>query len=345
MINEKDENQFEIFLKQGDFANAENTANRLIAENPSSPVPYSMRALLYETMGRLKDSIKDYQKADELAPSNPEYIYWICEIYLMFYDIPNTLKFCKMGQERFPGDYHFKMVEADAWLWKISVDDLKGEDREEALENSRKILDKCLLENPEDGEIKVIEGTWFLQKGNVDKCLECFQFALEYGLEVYADFVDTGLVLAILNLRKNEKERAGEYIEKSLDYFRKWKEPHYLKLFLFYEHLLMLREVFLGEKVTVSMLKPFREEYEELLKRGMRVHHVTRSLRNHILDFIEFREKGDYAEALQSLDNALKIFNDRLPLCIIFNTIKRPSLLEILNKFREEMKSCISNAC
>ena len=337
--------QFEEHLQKGEFKEAESIVTSIIAQNQTSPLPWSLRALLFETMGRLKEAVEDYRKADELDPADPEYLYWICEIYLMFYDIPNTLKYCKMGQERFPGNYHFQMVEADAWLWKISIDNLAGAEKEESLANSRKILDRCLALNPDDGEILAIEGTWFLQKGDLDLCLDRFKKALEYGLELHADFVDTGLVLAILHLKKGKNEEAAEYIRKSLDYFAEWDEPHYLKLFLFYEHLLMLREVWFGEKVTPAMIEPFRKECEDLMERGMKVHHVTVSLRNHILNFLDAREKNDYARALESLNSALEIFEGRLPLCIIFNTIKRPSLMEILTKFREDMKNCISDDC
>ncbi len=165
-MNNITQNQFEEHLKKGEFKEAEDYRhNPSLTQNPASPLPWSLRALLFETMGRLKESIEDYRKADELDPADPEYLYWICEIYLMFYDIPNTLKYCKMGQERFPGNYHFQMVKADAWLWKISIDNLEGAEKEEALANSRKILDRCLALNPDDGEILAIEGNMVSPEG------------------------------------------------------------------------------------------------------------------------------------------------------------------------------------
>jgi len=335
MDNRKSE--FGKNLSKGHFRNAEEIVNSLLEKNPKSAELHSMKGCLFETMGRLKDSIKCFKKAWSLDPSEREYLYWICEIYLMFYDIENTLNSCKMGNERFPDDFRFKMVEADAHQWKISIQNLTGLEKEEALRESRNLLDECLAIKPEHGEIKVIEGTWFIQKGEFEKCLESFKLALEYGLELFADYIDIGLCLSILYLKMGEKNKASRYLKYGLDKFRNWNEPHYLKLFLYYEHLLMLDELYFGKKIRREAIEPFANEYNRLIDNGMKVHHVTRSLRNHVWNFLTAREEKNYKQSLEALDKALKIFKSKLPLCIIFNSIKKPSLIEVLRIYKSNV--------
>lgn len=330
---------FKEDLKSGNFNNAEDFINREIAANPSKPENYTAKGVLCETMGRLKEACECFRKAHELDPDDPENIYWISEINLMKYDIPATLETCLEGRNKFPDDPRFLMVEADAYQWDISVSSLSGEDRENALKKSRDILDRCVEINPDDGEIKVIESTWFLQKGDLEKSLECFEEALKLGLELYGDYIDVGLCLAILYLRKGDKATARSYIERSLDLFEKWNEPHYLKLFLHYEHLLMLLDVYFGEKLTGKKIEPFYRGYLDLMDRGVKVHRVTRGFREIIRDFVISREEGDYERARSAVRKALEILEGELPLCIIFRIIKLLSLKEIFGHYLEELSN------
>lgn len=329
--------EFIYNLDRGNFSVAEGIINALIARHPDSPTLFSMRGVLYETMGKLKEAIKDFEKAWELDPEESEYLYWICEINLMFYDIEATKKVCRKGMDLFPNDTRYRMVMADACQWSVSVNDLSGPEKEEALGNSRALLDKCISAEPKNGEIRVIEGTFFLQEGDMERCLESFESSLKYGLELYGDYIDIGLILAILYLKKDKKDLAKQCIDESLRRFHKWNKPSYLKLFLHYEHLLLLREVYFGQKLTMADLEAFHRECDDLMERGVKVHHVTRKLRSLIHGFVRARDEGDFKAAGDALDEALVIFRGKLPLCIIFNIIKKPSLIEIVTSLRDNL--------
>jgi len=328
---------FDQCLKSGEFKHARELIDAEITRDLSNPENYTKKGIMCETMGRLKEAIECFRKAHELDPDNPENIYWISEINLMKYDIPATLETCREGREKFPEDSRFLMVEADAYQWDISVSNLSGEDRDIALKKSRDILDKCIELNPEDGEIRVVESTWYLQKGDLVKSMELFEKALKLGLELYGDYIDVGLILAILHLKRGEKETARNYIERSLDLFEKWKEPHYLKLFLHYEHLLMLLDVYFGEKLTLEKIEPFYREYLDLMEKGIKVHPVTRNLREIIRDFVISREEDDYRRARSAVRKALKILDQQPPLCIIFRTIKLPGLKGIFEYYLDSL--------
>ncbi|MCD4783499.1 MAG: tetratricopeptide repeat protein [Candidatus Eremiobacteraeota bacterium] len=328
---------FEENLKSGKFKQAREFIDGEIARNPLKSKNYTTKGILCETMGRLKEAIEYFRKAHKLDPDDPENVYWISEINLMKYDIPATLETCREGEKKFPDDPRFLMVKADTYQWDISVSNLSGEDRENALKKSRDILDKYIEMNPDDGEIKVVEATWFLQKGDLEKSLECFKEALKLGLVLYGDYIDVGLCLAILYLRKGDKATARSYIERSLNLFEKWNEPHYLKLFLHYEHLLMLLDAYFDEKLTGEKIEPFYREYLDLMERGVKVHPVTRDFREIIKDFIISREEGDYERARSALRKALGILEGEPPLCIIFRSIKLPALKEIFGYYLEEL--------
>jgi hypothetical protein len=151
------------------------------------------------------------------------------------------------------------------------------------------------------------------------------------------DYIDTGLCLSILNLKNGNREKALFHLENSIERYKNWKEPHYQRLMLFYEHLLLLREVCFGVEVHWKDLEPIAAEYEFYMEKGLRAHKVTRNVRKALFDFIKARDEGNSGEALKALTEAEGILKVHLPLCIIFNSIKKPSLMEIIGKLKSRL--------
>ncbi|MCE1247005.1 MAG: hypothetical protein LWY06_10210 [Firmicutes bacterium] len=327
------ENIISDFIKESRFEEAlSHIENECGNENPAEAL--ALKGEILETTGRLREAGECFREAHRLCPENPEYLYWVCEIYLMMYDSDGAIEACTKGKQLFPADDRFLMVEADAWLWKISVHNLQGTEKEEALAHSRRILNESIAAAPDDGEIRAVEATWYVQKKDFDKCLQSFEAAQQLGLELYVDYIDTGLCLSILNLNAGNREKALHHIEKSLERYLNWNEPHYQRLMLFYEHLLLLREVYFGIKVTTKDLETVSAGYEFYMNRGLRVHRVTRDVRNALSSFIKAREEGRNEDAFKHLEEAESILKVHLPLCIIFNSIKKLSLMDIIEKLK-----------
>jgi tetratricopeptide (TPR) repeat protein len=322
--------QFDCCLGDGDFAGASALVDSSLAANPGDARIHALKGTLMESMGRLKDALSAFQQASRLAPKESEFLYWQCEILLMLYQVQETIQLCGRGAELFPADYRYQMVEADAWLWSVPVLGLSGDDRATAIARGQKILDAALKLRPADGEIRVVEGMAHLMEGDAARCRESFEMALKYGLELFGDCVDISLCLAILCLRQGDTSQAREYVRQGLGFFDRWDEHHYLKLMLFQEHLLMIDEVYFGATGVLPRVEAFYQEHCRLVEKGVKVHFLSRSLREGVLQFMQQRSRGSLEEARETLHKTLELFHGELPLCAIFHNIKRPSLEEIL---------------
>lgn len=323
-------------IEEKDFEEAHNYLLHLSEVYGESPSFHFLQGEIFETQGRLRQAFSSFEKAFALERDNFEHLYWIAEIKLMMYDIPLVLEYCRMGEELFPQETCFKMVAADAWQWKISIEALTGFDREEALRRSKSLLDQCIEKDPKNGEVRVIEGTCRLQQGKKEEAVKSLESALEYGLELYGDYVDVRLILAILYLNANLKNKAFVHLNKAKEILLAWNEPHYLRFMLHYEHIVLLLERHFDITIDHSEAEEFYSQYKKLMDKGMRVHPVTRDLRENIMDYFRYR-KCKKEEAAEHLKTALDLLKKPLALCIIFNTIKKPSLTEILQNCLREI--------
>ncbi len=310
----------------------------MIDREQETPRYYEIYGDLLESRGDLKEALVAFSRASELDSHNPDYLYREAEIQLMLYNVGEAIDLCRRGRRKFPGDYRFVMVEADAWLWSIPVKKLAGDDRQDALDRAWKLLNHAISLKPENGEIRVVEATAYLQEQNLTRCRGAFENALNYGVEIFGDYVDVCLCLAILYIRTGNLERGEKYIDLALDYFWKWKQPHYLKLMLFGEHLLMLREVYFDKFDSHDeMMDKIYREYQDMINRGFRVHFLSREIRQGVLEFFKLRRGNDPGKATEILEQLLTLFDGKLPLCIIFHTIKQPSLKTLFHIYLGDM--------
>lgn len=320
-----------------DFTGALESVNGAIGEKPDHPALHALQGQIYENMGRLKDALESFQKAAGYDPHCADYLYWSAEIQLMLYNVTEAVEICRKGRKLYPGDYRFVMVEADAWLWSIPVLDLAGPSADGAIDKAWALLNHAISLKPEDGEIRVVEATAHLLKGNYSRCCTAFESALRFGLELYGDYVDVGLCLAILYIRSGQMDKARKHIDRALEKFKNWKEPHYLKLMLFQEHLLMLREIYFDDGDIQPEMESFFDEHRILTEKGTKVHFLSRGIREGVLSFVRHRNGNNPEKAAAVLEDLMGYFNGKLPLCIIFHTIKRPSLETLFNIYLGDM--------
>ena len=323
---------------EGDLKSAIDMVKERMGRVEEDPRCYDILGDLLERRGELKDALAAFCRASELAPHNPDYLYRSAEIQLMLYDVGEAIDICRHGRRKFPGDYRFVMVEADAWLWSIPVKGLEGELRQDAQDRAWKLLNLAISLKPENGEIRVIEATAYLQEGNLSRCRGAFENALKYDMELFGDYVDVGLCLAILYIRTGNLEQAEKYLDMALEHFKRWTEPHYLKLMLFGEHLLMLREIYFNKtEKTEKMMEQIYREYRELMDKGFRVHFLSREVREGVQRFVQLRNSSDQAGAAKVLGDILELFKGKVPLCILFHIIKQPSLKTMFNLYLGDM--------
>ncbi|MCL5035543.1 MAG: tetratricopeptide repeat protein [Chloroflexi bacterium] len=317
---------------------AREVLEKLLDEEPGNLEAILLLGEVYDTIGWLKEAVEQYEKAYEIMPDDREVLYLLSEACLMNYLTLRSREIAGKGRELFPDDFRFPMVIADSYLWGLPVEGKEGKEAEEYIEGSGDAIDECFRLNPSNGEPYVIKAELALLKNDKRSALDFFEKALEGGLELYSDQVDISLCQSILAFDIGDMDMGRKYLERCLRLVDGWEEPHFLKLMLFREHALMLREHFLGKPITPDEITSFIPAYEQLADRGFKMQKISREVRDFFIHLPEYRSRKQ-AEGIEKLKGILDTFSGKLPLCIIFQSIKKPSLNFLLNTYLKELES------
>jgi len=303
-----------------------------LESEPENPELLLALGEIYDRMGFLKDASAVYQKAAQACPQDPEILYLLGESALMSYQTGLAREVCQTALQIAPGDYRFYMVLADAWLWGISTEEKTGQEREEYLNQAQAAAEQCFKLEVKNGEPYFVKAELALLAGETAQAVALIETALAKGLELYGDYVDLNLALGALNLRLGRLERADEALEIALKLMDDWEEAHFLKTMLFREHCWMIRELYFDRLFTSREIKLHDPEYKKLYRRGFKSQNVSNQVREFFRRIPRYRKHPQ--EGLEKLEGILAIFEGKLPLCMIFQTIKRPGLLSLFKLYR-----------
>ena len=287
---------------------------------------------IYDQMGFLKDAVPVYQKAAEAKPQDPEILYLLAESALMSYQTGLARQICQQAVKLAPEDYRFYMVLADAWLWGISTEEKTGKEREAYLQQARSAAEQCFKLEVKNGEPYFIKAELALLEGDTEQAVQLIEEALKRGLELYGDYVDLNLALSVLNLRLGRTEKADEALNIALRLLDDWEDSHFLKTMLFREHCLMIGELYFNRVFTARQIRSFYSLYKKLYRRGFKAQNVSQQVREFFQTVPYYRRHPQ--EGLNKLEELLAIFEGRLPLCMVFQTVKRPGLLTLFKLYQ-----------
>ncbi|MCD6309202.1 MAG: tetratricopeptide repeat protein [Candidatus Eremiobacteraeota bacterium] len=329
-------NRAKELIKKNAPDRAAKILQKIIREFPDDLEARLLFGEVCDTMGWLKEAVEQYEKSYKIKPGDPEILYLFSEACLMSYQTKRAREIASTGRELAPDDFRFPMVIADGYLWGLPVEGKKGQEAEEFIKNAHRALDECFSLNPTNGEPFVIKAELALLEGDKKAAIKYFEQALEGGLELYSDRVDISLCRSILAFDIGDRELGKKCIETCLSLAENWEGPHFLKLMLFREHALMLREYYLGIQVTSEEISSFLPEYEDLASRGFKMQKISQEVRNFFIHLPEYRS-GRQEEGRKKLEEILGTLSEKLPLCIIFQSVKKPSLVFLLKSYLDEL--------
>lgn len=252
-------------------------------------------------------------------PDDVEAWYQLAELGIDSFRPDDSLAACRTGSELAPDDPRFPMVEADAWLHRVT---LRLEESHEALPKARRALQRC---NPEDPEVRVVMAGLHLLEGDRAQARRLFELSLQADTPLEVDVLEVELNLVLLDLLDGRRAAARERGERLWRLLDEWDEEHFYRFIPFHEYLALAWRHEFGEEPPTRLVLP-----EEVLDEGFRDMEGYRRIRLGLRAVRLAPDPEARREAARELLDFLESPDRRL--CVMFSTVKGPYLVRALRE-------------
>lgn len=252
-------------------------------------------------------------------PDDVEAWYLLAELGIDSFRPDDSLAACRSGSQLAPGDPRFPMVEADAWLHRVT---LRLASPEEALPRAREALARCGSREP---EVLVVEAGLRLLEGDRAEARRLFEASLEGDTPLEVDVLEVELNLVLLDLLEGRRQEARRRAERLWHLLEEWDEEHFYRFIPFHEYLALAWSHEFGEEPPTRVVLP-----EEVLDEGFRDMEGYRRIRLGLRGVREAATPDARRAAAAELLDFLESPDRRL--CVMFSTVKGPYLVRALRE-------------